>query len=378
MNMFVASSAGNSLRARADNLPSLDGMRAISILLVLLSHANISHLIPGYFGVVVFFVISGFLISRLMIAEIASTGTLNIQRFYTRRMLRLFPTLLLMIAVFTPVLRALGATITPVHVASAAFYLANYYDLFIGYPAHSPFPTLWSLAVEEHFYIVFPFVVWCFRQKPKGLLPWLTVAALAVLVWRVYLNAACNASPAPFALCGLTEGWARIYKGTDSIIDCIIIGALASFAVDQHPRQVRRWLLNGPAFWIGAATLLLTLVVRNLAFRETLRYSVQCCAIAVVVLNVLFGNTPRLRRILESRVLVVVGRWSYALYVYHFAVIMVIELVRNRPGGLDGGFEVSCFLLGTFTLAGLTYHYVELPLKALRQRLRAGMGGLPA
>lgn len=351
-------------------LPALDGLRAIAIMLVLFAHAGLGHIVPGGLGVIIFFVISGFLISRLMIAEIAATGTLNIHRFYLRRILRLFPALLLLLAVFTPLSLALGVTVTPAHIFSAVFYVANYYHMYIGYPAYSPFPILWSLAVEEHFYIVFPFLVRAFQRDFRKLLPWLGGMAGAILLWRFVLNAHCQGADAPYVLCGLTGG-ARIYKGSDSIMDCILIGAIMAFALHRHPQLIRRLFINRPAFWAGAAILLSTLLIREENFRATLRYTLQSAASAVLIVNILFGNRTLLTRMLEHPWLIMIGRWSYALYLFHFAVAMAIGAWRREPHGLQGVQDIALYFGLTFLLAALTYHGVEKPVQALRRRFRA-------
>jgi peptidoglycan/LPS O-acetylase OafA/YrhL len=369
----VELSRSDGMRASGQMMPALDGLRAISICLVLFAHAGISRLFPGGLGVLIFFVISGFLISRLMIAEINETGTLSIRLFYARRILRLFPTLMLMIAIFTPLLIALGAIITTTQVLTAALYFANYYHLFIGYPNLSPFPTLWSLAVEEHFYIVFPFIVWAYRAKITNLLPWLFLGAFAVLLWRFHLRDTCGGAAAPFFPCGIQNSELRIYTGTDSIIDCILIGAIAAFGIERYPQIVSRIFVNLPAFWLGASVLLLTLVIRDSTFRETIRYTLQAASIAVIMLNVLFGKVFWLKWFLELPIMVTIGRWSYALYVYHFAVLTMVYMIRDGDDGFNGVIGLVC----TFALAGPTYQFVEKPVRKLRRRYHAGVLSRP-
>ena len=127
-------------RASFDYLPVLDGFRAVSILLVVFSHADLGNIVPGGLGVTVFFVISGFLITRQMIAEIVSTGGFSFGAFYLRRFFRLAPALLLYLAMFTSLFLLLGAHMTGWQIASGIFYVANYYHIFIGYPPLNPNP----------------------------------------------------------------------------------------------------------------------------------------------------------------------------------------------------------------------------------------------
>lgn len=350
-------------------MPALDGLRAISILLVVISHAGLGHIVPGGLGVIIFFVISGFLISRLMIAELMETGKLDIKRFYIRRILRLLPTLLLWLLIFVPLAWALGVGMTFMHVISAIFYFANYYHMYFGYPPYNPFPILWSLAVEEHFYIFFPFLVQRFRGDFSTFIKWLTGAVLVILAWRFLLNTACSSPDASYALCGLPDG-ARIYKGTDSIADSILYGVLIAFALHLHPQRTQQYLINRPAFGVAATILLLTLVIREETFRATLRYSLQGASIAVLIVNILFGEQRLIRTILEHPILVVIGRWSYALYLFHFAVAVAIGAWRNNPDGLHDVGDILIYFLLTFTLAAAAYYGIERPMQKLRQRFR--------
>src|SRR5258706_2312333 len=196
-------------RASFTYIPALDGFRAISIALVVVSHADLANVVPGGLGVIVFFVISGFLITRQMIAEIEATGDLGFGNFYLRRIFRLAPALLVYLALFSSLLLALGAHITWWHVASGVFYIANYYHIFIGYPPSNPNPILWSLSIEEHFYLIAPVVVFLFRRNLPHLLRLLIPLLLLAPLWRLCVYEPCLNSTAAF--CGLPGGL-RIFQ----------------------------------------------------------------------------------------------------------------------------------------------------------------------
>ena len=119
-------------------IPGLDGLRAISVGLVMVAHAGLDHVVPGGLGVTIFFVISGFLITSQMIGEISATGALNFRDFYLRRVFRLAPALLVYIAVMTPVTIILGAEISLPSVAASILYMANYWGLYVGIPRVIP------------------------------------------------------------------------------------------------------------------------------------------------------------------------------------------------------------------------------------------------
>ena len=356
------------------NLPALDGLRAVSIGLVLVSHAGFQKFVPGGLGVVTFFVISGFLISRLMIAEIIASGNLDIKKFYIRRILRLFPALVLFLLIFVPVLQAAGISITATHVASALLYFTNYYYIYIGYAVFSPIPILWSLAVEEHFYIFFPFVMRRFRSRLGTLLPWLCATAVLVLVWRFYLNAACTGPDASAGFCGLPDG-ARIYKGTDSIGDCILYGVIASLLLQLYPEQTRRWVMNSKAFYVSGAVLLFTLLFRNPDFRETLRYSLQAISLAVIVVNVALGGMPFFTRIFSHPVLVEIGRWSYALYLFHFGIMMCMGAYTQNRDIYNGPLDIAFYFIASLSAAAAVYYLVEKPMQVLRHKFGSRTSG---
>ena len=146
--------------ARFGNVPSLDGLRALSILIVMASHFVNPHLIPGGFGVLVFFVISGFLITRQLFAELKQANCVSIKNFYLRRVFRLYPVIVVYTLVSVSVYAAGGHKITWSEPLSALFYFANYLYAYYTIPGHTggsmPFGIFWSLSVEEHFYLFFP------------------------------------------------------------------------------------------------------------------------------------------------------------------------------------------------------------------------------
>jgi hypothetical protein len=174
-------------------IPSFDGIREISVLIVVLAHSGLEALVPGGLGVTIFFFLSGFLITTLMLAENRRTGEINILKFYARRMFRLMPPLFISLAIaycFTCIgLLSGGITIGGL---AAQFYFANYYGLFFDPGNTVPDGTgiLWSLAVEEHFYIVYPLFIAVLlgigiRLRAIGLV--LGIGCLVILAWRVYL-----------------------------------------------------------------------------------------------------------------------------------------------------------------------------------------------
>lgn len=361
-------------RASFDYLPVLDGFRAISILLVVFSHAGLENIIPGGLGVIVFFVISGFLITRQIVAEITATGKLSFGAFYLRRFFRLAPALLLYLAMFTSLFVLLGAHTTGWQIASGIFYVANYYHIFIGYPPLNPNPILWSLSIEEHFYLVAPFVIFLFRRRLANLLPCLVLLLAAVPLWRLYLFESCAHDPS-WGMCGLPGGL-RIFHGTDTMFDCIAYGCALALALHFHGEKLRRVMSRPVVAWSALAALFATLLVRNPAFRDTIRYSIQAGSVAVIAAAMLYGRWPLAARLLSTPPALLVGRLSYSLYLFHFGVSGLVT--RLIPGPLLSPLSLTLFLTGSFAFASLSYFFVERPMVAVRKRFSAARFSRPS
>lgn len=354
-------------RASFDYLPVLDGFRAVSILLVVFSHADLGNIVPGGLGVTVFFVISGFLITRQMIAEIVSTGGFSFSAFYLRRFFRLAPALLLYLAMFTSLFLLLGAHMTGWQIASGIFYVANYYHIFIGYPPLNPNPILWSLSIEEHFYLVAPFVVFLFRRRLPRLLPYMAFLLVAAPLWRLYIFETCAHDPAA-GICGV-EGGARRFRATDTMFDCIVYGCVLAIFLHFHGRRISLALRSSIPAWLALAALFASLLVRSPAFRESLRYSVQAGSVAVILAAMLYGRWPWAARLLYTAPSLLIGRLSYSLYLFHFGVAGLIGFLI--PGPLLSPLSFTLFLAGSFLLASFSYFFVERPMVAVRKRFSA-------
>src|SRR5579871_4507281 len=151
---------GDARSSRLEVIPSLDGFRAVSVLIVVLGHSGLEALVPGGLGVTIFFFLSGYLITTLMLKERENTGEINILHFYARRVFRLMPPLLISLAIAYGLTYAglLSGGITRTGLAAQLLYFANYYGLYFDMGNTIPDGTgiLWSLAVEEHFYIFYP------------------------------------------------------------------------------------------------------------------------------------------------------------------------------------------------------------------------------
>src|SRR6478672_6158755 len=152
LNLSAPSAAAN-----VNYMPSLDGFRALAILFVFIAHLGFGYIIPGGFGVTLFFFLSGFLITRLLIHEHDKKNTLDLKGFYIRRLLRLYPPLLFMLLIFPVIIVSFKHAISIPEITAVSFYWENYFLVYVLHDGgKGNFNIFWSLAVEEHFYLIFP------------------------------------------------------------------------------------------------------------------------------------------------------------------------------------------------------------------------------
>jgi peptidoglycan/LPS O-acetylase OafA/YrhL len=281
-------------------------------------------IIPGGMGVTLFFFISGYLITGLLIDEYETSGAIDIKYFYIRRFMRLAPALLTMVAVVSLTYFAVFGVTSIKEIFAATLYFINYYQI-TGGAMLIPLGPLWSLAIEEHFYLVFPLVIaltWRFREK---LFVSLVVVCLLVLVWRTILVAG-----------GASDY--RTYMGTDTRIDSIVFGALLSIGI--RLKLDLDWLTSRAALAAGIALLLASVVIRDLVFRETVRYSIQGIAFIPLFYHAVSVDSP-IKSALENPIAIWIGKLSYSLYLWHFPVLVFIKTEFPAGNPLILGFLIA-------------------------------------
>ncbi len=341
-------------------IPSLDGIRGVSFLIVFFAHAGLEKIVPGRLGVNIFFLLSGYLITTLMIRERDKTGWISLKLFYLRRSLRIFPPMYTIMAATLLYLAAVHHLrgITFAGVCSQAFYYQNYY-FHGGRGLIRGLGVLWSLAVEEHFYLFFPLLMLLFITRFKMSYCQIAITLLwicgAILVWRTFVV---------FTFSNGLE-WAR--DATDCRADSILFGcALASWErTSSVARIFTRERLERIILPASITLLLITLVYRNPVFRQTIRYSIQGVALAPILYYVVHTPQTWVGRILNARWLAALGTISYALYLLHATVL--IEINQVIPSRLLAGI---LSLLVAILLAYLVHILVEKPTDAMRKKFR--------
>jgi peptidoglycan/LPS O-acetylase OafA/YrhL len=340
------------------HIPSLDGIRAVSFLIVFLSHAGLERLVPGGFGVTVFFFLSGYLITTLLRMEAEKSGTIDLRGFYLRRVFRIFPPFYLFLGLFallhvvhvSPGAASLRATL------QQALHFGNYAQAF-GMDAGKPIGTkiFWSLAVEEHFYLLFPLAYLALRRwlSPAKQVAALAAVCAAMLAWRYVL------------VYGYDVHFYRTFLATDTRADSILFGCMLAIVCNPmlDPLRFRPRMLVAAAL-VGAAVLLFTLGYRNDGFRETLRYTLQGFALAPLFVVAIVYHKTKWFAWLNVPAVRYVGVLSYSLYLVHYGAIEIVR-VWVKAGPVAQG---TIALAISFVAAALVHHYVERPAAQLRKR----------
>jgi peptidoglycan/LPS O-acetylase OafA/YrhL len=346
------------------HIPSLDGIRALSFLLVFVSHCGLEDVVPGGLGVTAFFFLSGYLITTLMRTEYERNGRVSLKHFWLRRSLRILPPfyLVLAFAYALPALSGSFSVATAQALLAQTLHVTNFYIInhgYTGFPEHTGTGVYWSLAIEEHFYLVFPFLYIYLRRYGLSPARQATVLALlcaAALVWRLTL------------VLGFDAPSTRTYMGSDTRLDSILFGALlaigANPVLDARRGDENVWArLLVP---VALAVLLASLLIRQEAFRETARYTLQGLAFLILFSAAIrFPQWP-IFEWLNSRPLVFIGTLSYSLYLVHLCVLFIVhDLLHVDSLLLRGVLSLAISL----AVSWLIYKFVEKPCAALRRRL---------
>lgn len=337
--------------------PSLDGIRAIAVLLVMAQHLGYVH--AGGLGVDIFFVLSGYLITAILVFEFSATGTVSLKKFYARRALRILPAvilLLLVINIFVSIFQTnRQASAVRWDSLGALFYIANWLRAFghdIGILGN-----LWSLSIEEQFYLFWPVtLLFLLSRRASGnfILLLIGIGIVLINVDRVYLYHGM-------------ESFNRIYNGLDTRADALLVGcALGLAGVDFLSRRILEILgLVGAAFvtyvlFFGYPVPSDFQVLLGLTIGGTLFALAVAFALAALLANSnnLFAKVLRLPPLVWS------GRLSYGLYLWHFFVFAFVA-------GSFGAYQARIIpiqIAATFLIAALSYYLLERPCLKLKNK----------
>jgi peptidoglycan/LPS O-acetylase OafA/YrhL len=355
--------------AASSYIPGLDGIRAIAFLLVFFAHASTPRAapyIPATLGVTIFFFLSGYLITTLLRKEFERTGTVSLRDFYIRRALRILVPLYIVYALAEVVDRFIFHQHfgTLAGFLSAVFYYFNYgyalgaYGVGLNIYAPSGMSVIWSLCIEEHFYLLFPLVFLALSRSKltrHARMFWLIGFCVLELAWR---------SVRVLDHFRAVADWN--YYATDARLDSILWGAvLAMFANpifgDRTILPARR---QTSAFIAAVLGLIASLAIPGSLYHDAFRYTVQALLLAVIFSFVVSHSDHWAVRWLEWPPIRYLGWTSYVLYLCHY---LMLHIAGNRLSWLPrllAGFAMS------LAFATLMRYTVELPLQHLRARFR--------
>lgn len=368
-------------------IPALDGVRAIAVALVLADHGGVPGLSGGFLGVDVFFVLSGFLITSLLLDEIGRTGRIGLKGFWVRRARRLLPALLVMVlaVVAAAGLFAEESTARLRDDAVATFFwmsnwmfVAQETDYFAqGAPA-SPLQHTWSLAVEEQYYVLWPLLV-AAVVAGLGALAYRRGVALSQRSVRVAVftlaAAGVVASATATFLLSSDEALNRVYFGTDTRVQALLVGAAAAALLVRDWRGLTAGLVifrSRWARWLAWALPVVGLVVLATVtriatgsadeFRGGLLVIVALAAILVIAPVALAQDGP-VARLLSIGPLVGLGAISYGVYLWHWPIFLVLNGERTGVAGWQL-FALRC--AATVAVAAVSWWLIEQPIREWR------------
>ena len=360
-------------------LPNLNGLRAISVFVVMLGHAtSLEYHFGGYqnhewlwingsFGVNAFFCISGILISYLLDQELRATGKIDIRQFYLRRAARIWPLYFLVV---------IPALVLNVALAGTSLHQSmNFYDylfLFLILPGFADRPMFigqtWSIGVEESFYAVYPLMVR--HLSRRGL-----AVALLAIVFSPEFFALLGRYTCP-DLCSPRFWWAPIWYS------CIPIGCLVYLAYGAGNERLNRMLFS-PALQCFSIVAVAGIIYAAIQAANDRYVDVRICALffSIIILNAAFN--PRSVMQIENPITRFLGEISYGMYMYHvYAICLTLTICWVFFKGPTFPYQhlIVATLTTTFTigLAKLSYDYIEQPIRALARRKKRDVDSLDA
>jgi peptidoglycan/LPS O-acetylase OafA/YrhL len=340
-------------------IPALNGLRAIAVLCVVLYHAGLPA--PGGFGVLVFFVLSGFLITWLLLKEFQKTGDLSFRKFYARRSLRIFPAFYAYSAFLLGALIVTHKHIVVPQAVASLLYLNDYYQAILGDP-NTGLSHTWSLAVEEQFYLIWAPALLVLLRSRK-VLPTLVTAIGTLWVYRLIL-----------VLCGVNQGY--IYEAFDTRADHLLTGCLLAFLLFER-KWARLFRVACRPWFICAVVIVLAVMNAGefrfgTLYRDTVAFTIEPMLLAILIPGLIYSSATLAGRILESALISGMGRISYSMYLYQQIVISPVEkLLHAQPVLLQAVASVAA----TVVAALFSYHVIERPFLRLKSRFQSVQTG---
>jgi len=330
----------------------------MAVLAVLVYHSG--WLVGGWLGVDVFFALSGFLITTLLLEEHAATGTISFRRFYVRRALRLLPPLLALIIILVVVLLATvpaeQRVYLAIYVGAVLLYVANWIEP-LGVPLGWGFGHIWSLSIEEQFYLLWPLMLLgLLRLGQRRAAAVVGSAVVAAVVYRLVLvhNGA----------------WLiRVSEGTDTHADPLLIGCTLALVVRgdllPHSRTLQQ-LLHGLAACALIGLGILFMIAHNpVDYAERSAGTVAALCTGLLVVSLWLPDAP-IRPLLVNRLLVATGRVSYGLYLWHYPIFFALGV--NAYGPRSPMLTIAAAWTGALGATLASFYFIERPALQLKKQ----------
>jgi peptidoglycan/LPS O-acetylase OafA/YrhL len=347
-------------RSKLGYVPALDGLRGFAILCVMASHGT-PYLQGGFIGVDIFFVLSGFLITTLLVQEFDGANSISLSNFYLRRVLRLGPALLVMLAAFCclsfAALNGARAHNNLVDAYIALGYCTNWALALHLHPSDYLIHT-WSLSIEEQFYLLWPLglllLLHASRQRRHIVLATLVIA---MMCWLSRSYHAMNVT-----------SFSRSYYGLDTRADSLMTGCclaviLSARLISEPVLKLLQIILAATAPLAVAGLLVFAVYARGDHFMMDWGFTMVEVLAAIMILDIFVNRRSLVKKLLTMNWLVWIGSISYGLYLWHYPIYRALA---------DAGYDAwTVFAVGSglsFLVAGLSYHSMEKPILAFKAR----------
>lgn len=345
-------------------MPGLDGLRAIAVLGIIIYHLNKQWLTGGFLGVDTFFVISGYLITSLLLKEYDDTGIIKLKSFWIRRLKRLLPAvivLLMVVGTATLLLKSDNIIRVKHDIIAAIFYVSNWWYIakdvnYFEQFSFMPLKHLWSLAIEEQFYMFFPVILvtllLTIKKRYKiGFIFWgVSIISLGLMMFIYSING----------------DHSRVYFGTDTRLQTLLLGVILAFLwppfkLKNDPPKVVKYVIDS----IGSLSFIVLILLFFIINDETnWIYDGGFYLISILTLFIIASvvhPSTWIAKIFSNPVLVFIGKRSYSLYLWHFAVISFVHSYY-----VDGQIPVYVYFIDislTIIFAELSYRFIETPFR---------------
>lgn len=350
-----------NVRSLSRYVPALDSMRGLAVSMVFFFHAGTPAFSGGFIGVDIFFVLSGFLITILLMQEQDRDGKITLRKFYLRRALRLVPALVFMVTVY--LLFCIGHFNSPADwlyqfedALMALSYIANWTRAF---DLNRPLVLghTWSLAIEEQYYICWPLILAMLRRVTPSLRSG-AIFLLLLASWITRLGLLANCA-----------SWDRIYNGLDSRADMLLAGSLLASLwhsgalnfLERHPK------ITGAMAIVGMSALAALNFTANWQTPPLYIWQYEIVALSTVLVIYDISSRPSgwISTLLNKSGLVWLGRVSYGFYLWHYPILWAVRQYR-----IDNRVQIMLALILTLCFTVLSNKFIELPFLRLKQKFR--------